>query len=92
MHNRVLLTHKARMMLKQHIIFLSQVSIPAAEKLTQIFQEYIELLRSYSKIGKVINFNSTFKHEYRKLVISKRYIIIYFLNKNCIYIAICTRI
>ena len=69
MHNRVLITHKARMMLKQHTIFLSQVSIPVAKKLTQIFQEYIELLKSYSKIGKVINFNSTFKHEYRKLVI-----------------------
>ena len=73
-------------MLNSHINFLSQVSINAATKLKRIIKEYTIILRHFPRIGKKLYFESKLPITYRKLVIDKRYSLIYYIIKNNIYI------
>ena len=73
-------------MIKAHISFLSKVSIKAAIKLKQTFKEYIIILKYYPKLGIKLNLIREKPPSIRKMVIEKRYILIYFIVNNNIYI------
>ena len=86
-HN-IYLTNNAYNMIKAHISFLSKVSIKAAIKLKQTFKKYIIILKYYPKLGKELNSKSKKPPsiKIRKMVIEKRYILLYFIVNNNIYI------
>ena len=73
-------------MLNKHINFLSRASINAATKIKKNIKEYLIVLKHFPKIGKKLNFNNKLPLTYRKVVISKRYNLIYYIVKNNIYI------
>lgn len=80
----ILITNEARTMLDKHFIFLGRVSINAKIKLKKNIREYLIILKYFPKIGQKIYSDSEIK--LRKLTISKRYVLIYYILKNKIYI------
>ena len=84
MEYKIYLTYNAKKMINEHIEFLSKVSIKAAINLKQIFKEYIIILKHFPYLGKKIN--KKLPTYIGKMVINKRYILIYFLINNKIYI------
>ena len=86
MKYNIYLTNNAYNMIKAHISFLSKVSIKAAIKLKQTFKEYIIILKYYPKLGRKLNSKREKPPSIRKMVIEKRYILIYFIENNNIYI------
>lgn len=86
MEYKVYYTNKSRKMLNSHISFLSRVSLNASTKLKCTFEEYINTLKVFPKIGSKVDFNGKLPSKYRKMVISKRYILIYIVSQNYIYI------
>lgn len=73
-------------MLDSHINFLNRVSVNAAIKLKKNVREYLIILKHFPKIGQKIHLNTKRLFQLRRLVINKRYILIYFIAKNNIYI------
>ncbi len=69
-----------------HVAFLSNVSINASKKLKENLKDYINILEVYSRIGSKIEFGKKLPVQYRRLVISKKYILIYYVLKNNVYI------
>ncbi len=86
MKYNIYLTNNANNMIKRHILFLSKVSVKTSIKLKQTFKEYIIILKHYPKLGKKLNFKREKPPSIRKMVIDKRYILIYFIINNNIYI------
>lgn len=86
MKYNIYLTNNAYNMIKAHISFLSKVSIKAAIKLKQTFKEYIIILKYYPKLWKKLNSKREKPPSIRKMVFEKRYILIYFIVNNNIYI------
>lgn len=86
MKYNIYLTNNANNMIKRHILFLSKVSIKAAIKLKQTFKEYMIILKYYPELGKKLNLKREKPPSIRKMVIEKRYILIYFIINNNIYI------
>ena len=73
-------------MLDNHINFLNRVSVNAAIKLKKNVREYLIILKHFPKIGQKISLNKKNLFQLRRLVINKRYILIYFIVKNNIFI------
>ena len=73
-------------MLDSHINFLNRVSVKAAIKLKKNVREYLIILKHFPKIGQKISLNKKKFFQLRRLVINKRYILIYFIVKNNIFI------
>lgn len=76
----------AKTMLDNHIDFLNKVSINATIKLKKNIREYLIILKHFPKIGQKIYLSNEKIFQLRKLIINKRYIIIYHIVKNNIYI------
>ena len=76
----------AKTMLDNHINFLNKVSINATIKLKKSIREYLIILKHFPKIGQKIYSSNEKIIRLRKLVINKRYILIYHIVKNKIYI------
>lgn len=83
---KVFHTRKSRRMLKKHMRFLSKVSLPATVKLKKKIDNYIDTLKVFPRTGSKVYFEEELPSKYRKMVINKRYILIYFINKNNVYI------
>lgn len=73
-------------MLNKHINFLTQVNINAATKLKKNIREYTIILKHFPRIGKKLYSDSELPLTYRKVVINKRYSLIYYIIRNNIYI------
>lgn len=80
------MTNKAKTMLDNHIKFLNKVSINAIIKLKKNIREYLIILKHFPKIGQKIYLSNEEIFQLRKLVINKKYILIYHIVKNKIYI------
>jgi len=76
---KLIYSPEASMMLRSHIEFLSRVSVKASEKLSK---EYIEAIKRNPNGYPYFNTKSV----YRKYIFYKRYLIIYLVEKNIIYI------
>lgn len=81
----IYITSEAKTMLDKHFNFLGRVSINAVIKLKKTIKEYLIILKHFPKIGKIL-YGSKLPLQYRILVVHKRYILIYYIVKNNIYI------
>lgn len=87
MEYNVYITNNAKMMINRHIRFLNNVNVKASIRLKQTFKEYIIILKHFPRIGRKINqTNKKLPFTIRKMVINKRYILIYAIYKNNIFI------
>ena len=79
------MTNEAKTMLDKHLDFLGQVSVNAVIKLKKTIKEYLIILKHFPRIGKIL-YSSKLPLQYRTLVVHKKYILIYYIVKNNIYI------
>ena len=86
MEYSIIVTNEANLMLEKHIKFLSKVSINAAINLKILIKESLIILKHFPRIGYKLKRHKKLPTYYRKLVISKRYIIIYYIYKDIVYI------
>lgn len=83
---RVIISDRALSMLTDHISFLSKVSVDSANKLKQIIINEIKELKSFPEKYPWITYELLPKNKYHKKVINKRYIVIYQIKENTIYV------
>lgn len=85
----VIVSEKAKKMLVSHAAFLAKVSPTAAEKLVDDFQETASSLESMPNRCPWFSGAYIPKHQYRYIVFSKRYMLIYQIVDNTVYIDYC---
>ena len=85
----VIVSEKAKQMLVSHAAFLAKVSPTAAEKLVEDFQETASSLESMPNRCPWFSGAYIPKHQYRYIVFSKRYMLIYQIVDNTVYIDYC---
>ena len=71
-------------MLIQHVKFLANVNVKAAYRLANKIQEEIITLKYNPK--RTSKYEIIKNCQYRKLIIHKKYLVIYFINQETIYI------
>lgn len=71
-------------MLIQHVKFLANVNVKAAYRLANKIQEEIITLKYNPK--RTSKYEIIKNCQYRKLIINKKYLVIYFINQGTIYI------
>ena len=71
-------------MLIQHVKFLANVNVKAAYRLANKIQEEIITLKYNPK--RTSKYEIIKNSQYRKLIINKKYLVIYFINQETIYI------
>lgn len=71
-------------MLIQHVKFLANVNVKAAYRLSNKIQEEIMTLKYNPK--RTSKYEIIKNCQYRKLIINKKYLVIYFINQETIYI------
>ena len=81
---KVYITDNAINMLNKHIDFLGKVSKKATLKLLNLFDEYLIILKYFPQIGNAIYKNKN--QNFRKIVMNKRYVLIYYVFKNNVFI------
>lgn len=85
----VIVSEKAKKMLVSHAAFLAKVSPTAAEKLVEDFQETASSLESMPNRCPWFSGAYIPKHQYRYIVFSKRYMLIYQIVDNAVYVDYC---
>lgn len=83
---KVYITDNAKDMLQRHILFLNRVSKNSSIKLKSTIMHYFIILKYFPKIGRKLYTKNKLPIQYRKLVVDKRYILIYYVSKGNIYI------
>ena len=85
----VIVSEKAKKMLVSHAAFLAKVSPNAAEKLVEDFQATASSLQNMP--GRCPWFSGAYipKHQYRYIVFSKRYMLIYQIVDKTVYVDYC---
>ena len=82
----VIISDRAREMLIQHVRFLAQVSIQAAEKFRKDVVEAAKSLQDFPERGSWL-FDPLFPaNKYRKLLVDQRYLLIYQIGDETVYI------
>lgn len=71
-------------MLIQHVKFLANVNVKAAYRLANKIHEEIMTLKYNPK--RTSKYEIIKNCQYRKLIINKKYLVIYFINQETIYI------
>ena len=71
-------------MLIQHVKFLANVNVKAAYRLANKIQEEIITLKYNPK--RTSKYEIIKNCQYRRLIINKKYLVIYFINQETIYI------
>ena len=85
----VIVSEKAKQMLVSHAAFLAKVSPTAAENLVEDFQETASSLESMPNRCPWFSGAYIPKHQYRYIVFSKRYMLIYQIVDNTVYVDYC---
>ena len=85
----VIISEKAKKMLVSHAAFLAEVSPAAADKLVDDFQATALSLQNMP--GRCPWFSGAYisKHQYRYIVFSKRYMLIYQIVDKTVYVDYC---
>jgi len=73
-------------MLFSSIEFLSNININSAKKLGNEFFTTVNLLKFYPYRFPVCYINLNNSISYRKIVINKKYIILYYINQNNVFV------
>ncbi|MEW6172972.1 MAG: type II toxin-antitoxin system RelE/ParE family toxin [Bacillota bacterium] len=83
---RVIISERAGEMLVQHARFLAQVSTEAAEKLRKDVIDAARSLRDFPERGSWLTDPVLPARKYRKLLVDKRYLLIYQIKGDTVYI------
>jgi len=83
---RVVISERAGEMLVQHARFLAQVSTQAADKLRIDVIEAAKSLREFPERGSRLTDPALPANKYRKLLVDKRYLLIYQIKDDTVYI------
>ncbi len=83
---RVIISERAGEMLVQHTRFIAQVSLQAADKLRMDIVEAAKSLQEYPERGSWIVDPVLPANVYKKLVVDKRYLLIYKIKDGTVYI------
>ena len=82
----VKISKRAQSMLEKNTIFLSKVNPKFARYLNSVYKSYLKNLESNPLKYPIVYKNK--KHEYRKILIDKKYVIIYHIQSCTIYVDI----
>ena len=82
----IIISKRAVSMMQNHALFLAYVSEEAADELVILFHNDIKALEFMLQRNPYLNHFELPKNKYRKLVIKKRYIVIYQIKKNNVYV------
>ncbi len=82
----VIISERAGDMMMQHIRFLAKVSPQAADRLRRDFVEAAESLQEFPERGSWLSDPLLQANKYRKLLVDKRYMLIYQIKDNTVYI------
>ncbi len=82
----VTISDEATQMLVSHTRFLAQVSEPAALKLIEVFQEKAMSLKLFPDRNPWLSDPLIPAGKYRKLLVEKRYLLLYQIKGNTVYI------
>ena len=85
-HYKIIISEKASQMLYFHIKFLAKVNIEASKKLRDIIIKEIEKLSENAEMYNYLNDPILPLNKYHKKIISKRYLIIYQIKNNTVYV------
>lgn len=83
---RVVISEQAAQMLVAHTAFLAQSSLAAAQRLITAFDKAARSLETLPQRGPWLRGDYIPKHTYRTLVFEKRYLLIYQLQENTVYV------
>ncbi|WP_027631036.1 type II toxin-antitoxin system RelE/ParE family toxin [Ruminiclostridium cellobioparum] len=83
---RVIISDEATQMLVSHARFLAQVSESAALRLIEVFQEKTQSLEVFPERNPWLSDPLIPSGKYRKLLIEKRYLLIYKISGSTVYI------
>jgi plasmid stabilization system protein ParE len=83
---RVIIPERAGEMLVQHARFLAQVNTQAADKLRIDVIEAAKSLQEFPERGSRLTDPALPANKYRKLLVDKRYLLIYQIKDNTVYI------
>lgn len=82
----VIISERALEMLLQHVRFLATVSTQAADKLRIDIIEAAKSLQEFPERGSWLNDPMLPANKYRKLIVDKRYLLIYQIKDYTVYI------
>lgn len=85
----VIIPEKAKKMLVEHSAFLAKISPLAAEKLVKEFQDAAISLQNLPNRCPWLSGINIPKHQYRYIVFSKRYMLIYQIVDKTVYVDYC---
>ena len=83
---KVFISERSKLMLAFSIEFLSNINIISAKKLENEFFSTVNLLKFYPYRFPVCYINLNNGISYRKIVINKKYIILYYINQNNVFV------
>lgn len=83
---QVIVFDGATQMLLSHVRFLAQVSEVAAFSLIDAFQEKTNSLKQFPDRNPCINDQMLAVGKYRKLILEKRYLLVYQIKESIVYI------
>ena len=83
---QVIVSDGATQMLLSHVRFLAQVSDVAALRLIEAFQEKTNSLKQFPDRNPCLNDQMLAVGKYRKLILEKRYLLVYQIKENIVYV------
>lgn len=86
---KVIISEETKKMLVSHAAFLVQVSTDAANKLIEDFQQTAESLQRMPGRCPWFSGVNIPKHQYRYIMFAKRYILIYQIVEDKVYVEFC---
>lgn len=85
----VIVSEEAKKMLVSHAAFLAKVSPTASRKLVEEFREAALSLQNFPNRGTWLNGINIPKHQYRYIVFGKRYMLVYQIVNNTVFVDYC---
>lgn len=82
----VIISDKAALMLANHVRFLANVSPVAAKRLHRDIVSEIRALEFMPESYPWLNFDEIPANKYRKKLVAKRYLLIYQIKDNTVYV------
>ncbi|MBQ0035453.1 MAG: type II toxin-antitoxin system RelE/ParE family toxin [Firmicutes bacterium] len=86
MKYKIVISNKANQLIKNHLLFLANVSKESARKLNKEFKSAIKKIAEDPKMYQLFECEFIPYGKYRKYVVSKRYLIIYHIKEDSIFV------
>jgi len=83
---KIIVSDRATEMLMQHVRFMAQISLQAADKLRAEIKEAAKSLENFPERNSWLSDPVLPASKYRKMIINKRYLLIYQIRADSVYI------